>query len=424
MGNALNNINSELLKAQGQMQQLQLHPPSNAAQVIASHAMAAELESVGSDRSLYDDATLRTVSRNNSFGFAGMPATRQQMRNRTLSRSNSRSTTPISTPGKPTAARGNKLFANAGSTNIGAQFSYDNDNEELYGYAPPKELHPDSDHNASFNLRDNKAPSHQPSDAKGFKATERPGHGRHDTPQRGDKNSSLERSNDVGVQEGYSYGEEYSDRARANSMVRSPPIANKSPEGGASAQAGGKEPVKQGFMAALKYFQDEPLPPSALQHQQGDDKGGSVEGVGMAATAGIAGMSGFQGSMMRTNHHGGAALSAEVLRTESEVLNDLAVHEAEDGQSVVVRKEIMKHLSALKKQYRDDLESLTHAYEAKRKVLKDALLFYSTAAASSSSIGMDSAHNNHINNNSTHNTFASSEEAAGGAGHRLRREDK
>lgn len=37
----------------------------------------------------------------------------------------------------------------------------------------------------------------------------------------------------------------------------------------------------------------------------------------------------------------------------------------------------MKHLSALKKQYRDDLESLTTAYESRRRVLKDALLLYS-----------------------------------------------
>jgi hypothetical protein len=34
----------------------------------------------------------------------------------------------------------------------------------------------------------------------------------------------------------------------------------------------------------------------------------------------------------------------------------------------------MRQLSALKKQYRQDLETLTNSYEARRKVLKDALL--------------------------------------------------
>lgn len=51
----------------------------------------------------------------------------------------------------------------------------------------------------------------------------------------------------------------------------------------------------------------------------------------------------------------------------------------------------MKHLSALKKQYRDDLECLTQSYESRRRVLKEALLLYSsttitsTGAAASSS---------------------------------------
>ena len=34
----------------------------------------------------------------------------------------------------------------------------------------------------------------------------------------------------------------------------------------------------------------------------------------------------------------------------------------------------MRQLSALKKQYRQDLETLTNSYEARRKVLKDVLL--------------------------------------------------
>jgi hypothetical protein len=38
-------------------------------------------------------------------------------------------------------------------------------------------------------------------------------------------------------------------------------------------------------------------------------------------------------------------------------------------------------LAALKKQYREDLEALTGAYEARRRVLKDALHLYSTNGA-------------------------------------------
>lgn len=38
----------------------------------------------------------------------------------------------------------------------------------------------------------------------------------------------------------------------------------------------------------------------------------------------------------------------------------------------------MKQLSALKKQYRDDLEALTRSYEIRRKMLKDALLALSS----------------------------------------------
>lgn len=48
-------------------------------------------------------------------------------------------------------------------------------------------------------------------------------------------------------------------------------------------------------------------------------------------------------------------------------------------------QEILKHLSALKQQYQDDLKSLTQAYESRRKILKDALLFYSSPASTGGS---------------------------------------
>ena len=52
----------------------------------------------------------------------------------------------------------------------------------------------------------------------------------------------------------------------------------------------------------------------------------------------------------------------------------------------------MKHMSALKQQYRADLESLTQAYEARRKVLKDALLYYSNPTQTGAA-GSGTAHN-------------------------------
>ncbi len=62
----------------------------------------------------------------------------------------------------------------------------------------------------------------------------------------------------------------------------------------------------------------------------------------------------------------------------------------------------MKHLSALKKQYRDDLESLTTAYETRRRVLKDALLLYSGSGPANNTSGnhKPSAHANNHNGGS------------------------
>jgi hypothetical protein len=38
------------------------------------------------------------------------------------------------------------------------------------------------------------------------------------------------------------------------------------------------------------------------------------------------------------------------------------------------QQEIVTQIAALKKQYREDLETLTRSYEGRRKALKDALL--------------------------------------------------
>lgn len=47
-------------------------------------------------------------------------------------------------------------------------------------------------------------------------------------------------------------------------------------------------------------------------------------------------------------------------------------------------QDILRQISTLKKQYREDLEKLTQSYEARRKLLKDALLSLSNNAAESS----------------------------------------
>jgi hypothetical protein len=134
-----------------------------------------------------------------------------------------------------------------------------------------------------------------------------------------------------------------------------------------------------------------------------------------------------------------ATTSAEVLKTETEVLNEL-VQQDEEAQNVAIKRvsfphcftqrsglvglptggnrdpgvvlsarfyffahspvlccfaswapfspqEIVKQLSALKQQYHDDTATLTQAYSARRKMLMDALLFYSSPTAGSAGGG-------------------------------------
>jgi hypothetical protein len=59
------------------------------------------------------------------------------------------------------------------------------------------------------------------------------------------------------------------------------------------------------------------------------------------------------------------------------------------SSSAPVPQEIVKQLSALKQQYHDDTATLTQAYSARRKVLMDALLFYSSPSAGNTA-GADS----------------------------------
>jgi hypothetical protein len=58
--------------------------------------------------------------------------------------------------------------------------------------------------------------------------------------------------------------------------------------------------------------------------------------------------------------------------------------ESSERQAEEFKKLIMKQLSALKKQYRDDLEELTAAYERKRRGLKEALSLMGTTGGGGS----------------------------------------
>jgi serine/threonine protein kinase len=281
------------------MQQLN---PAAAAYALGSGSVGAELESLGSERSLYDDSTLRTVSRNSSFG--GVAATRQQLRNRTLSRSNSRSSTPISTPGKPGANRG-RLF-NAPPQAIGAQYSFDSTDNASPKHSngqtgPPctdAKLHPDA--------------------KTDFKPL------RHETPQRGSNGWAKNVDRDL---------EETPDSSMTpamqnSSMVRSPPVT-KSPDGAPEAVAA---PKAGGFMSALKYFQSEPIPatPAAVKATSSDYKTpDSKEGDGRGPL-----QSALPASVVRTGK--GPTTVDDVLRTETEVLNDLTAQD--EGSQNIIRK--------------------------------------------------------------------------------------
>jgi hypothetical protein len=171
------------------------------------------------------------------------------------------------------------------------------------------------------------------SDAKSdFKPQDRPGNGRQGTPQRGDKGADNQDLPGESYYDDGQYG-----GARINpvmpqsSMIRSPPTNNTPP----AATAAAKDPPKGGFMAALKYFQDEPIPAGSTQ-------AGSHPAVAQAKSeASSGGAAAIGGSMVRVDRAAArqtaAAASAEVLKTETEVLNEL-VQQDEEAQNVAIKR--------------------------------------------------------------------------------------
>jgi hypothetical protein len=223
----------------------------------------------------------------------------------------------VSTPGKPGAVRG-KLFLNATSANIGAQFGYD----------PNDDASPKDRMISSMNDVGRGAEGKFSSDAKSdFKPQDRPGNGRQGAPQRGDKGAD---NHDLPGESYYDDGQYGGARINPampqSSMIRSPPT-NKDPPAGAAA----KDPPKGGFMAALKYFQDEPIPGGA--QAKSDTSSAAPAAVSAAA---------MNGSMVRVDRPAArqtatAAAAAEVLKTETEVLNEL-VQQDEEAQNVAIKR--------------------------------------------------------------------------------------
>eukprot|EP00981_Chlorochromonas_danica_P009741 scaffold2801_cov161-Ochromonas_danica.AAC.21 len=120
-----------------------------------------------------------------------------------------------------------------------------------------------------------------------------------------------------------------------------------------------KDSGKEHISAALRYFRDEPLPnppePKPVHQVRESKLHKRTDSPPTPSAVPI--------------HPPGKELQAEAaILDELAVLDNRAVHHEE------LKKNILRQLSSLKKQYREDLETLTKSYELKRKVLKDALL--------------------------------------------------
>ena len=250
-----------------------------AAQALAAHHAHHEdgYSIASSEKSQYDDSTLRAVSLSRQNSFSGIPATRQQMRNRSLSRSNSnsRSTTPISTPSNPNRAAAR--LNNVGGSNIGMHFAYESDGGTT---SPSQEQAPGktssntsqdmmmSDFKAVDAKGDNDAKRRKSRDDKESKlaALEAVSDSsrRYDSPDNDYRLDDMVRTsgnNNYGAQQQGSMVRAPVNRAGAtmDDVIITPVAVNPSAAKSAAPKAGGGG----GFMSALKYFQDEPLPASA-----------------------------------------------------------------------------------------------------------------------------------------------------------------
>lgn len=316
-------------------------------------AIALDMESLnGSEKSSQqqlDDSTMRTIARANSFG---MPATRQQMRNRTLSRSN----TPVGTPNRQGSMR--RPLYNSSSSNIGMNFNYESDDAAASAKNSSISNNNNSKLARSMNAIETRGESKTGNDDKrdnDFKRHRRPQQeagGGHGGGGGGDHKCSSELAEEEDYPE--DRGSSMMRVGQVSSMARVPAPGSGSSGGEAmmddmvrvapATKAGEAPKVGGGFMSALKYFQDEPLPTEA-QHGFPTSvlpvRGVEAKGHGGAGSSALASASGAHSSMVRvpTKEKGGGGRRAPspVLVDEEEVLNELTASE-EDNQNLLIKK--------------------------------------------------------------------------------------
>ena len=378
----------------------------------------------------FGDDNMATWRRNDDFGI---PATRQQVRNANLSRNNSRSTTP--TPlNRPKSFNGSASY-NAGTmrtllmsnnssnlssrdTNalevsrstagrmISSDFKYDAKDEELVSSHPPAQQRGSNFVSPSTNTPNvsrNEAKSQYP---------------RFESPQDIDRGGTM--------------------LAAGGSMIRTPPVNNMdtfvraSPGSGASASAAAasgaadsKAKGKSDLQSALKYFREEStsqakeVPHSQAQQQQKEqpqDKSSpgsaSSSAVKKTATTTAAEAKGLVMPPPAPSLGDARETESTLLSHNNSVMGGLGVEDDELAMAnfaieyrkvsltlscwkesnlivFVLSQVILKQLSALKKQYRDDMEELTVSYEKRRMALKEALHAIPATAAGASLIDAD-----------------------------------
>lgn len=125
------------------------------------------------------------------------------------------------------------------------------------------------------------------------------------------------------------------------------------------------------MQAALRYFREEssaPLSPTTPPVSEPKKENAAPRSLAVKEID--------QDEVYRTYDSKEVVLSPS-RRTDSELdlLNTLTLSgSSDDPMKELLRKELLKQISVLKRQYRNDLEKLTQSYETRRKALKDALL--------------------------------------------------
>lgn len=334
----------------------------------------------------------RTLSRSNSFG---VPATRQQIRNASLSRGSSRSTTPTGTPGGRGRNRSGSGPAPYGISpkDLAATFVAGQIVSDLYG-----EENGLSDDDTPRNSVKRMSSTLQPTRSKPLDFKSETGHssspgsagvgggdykmeagaGDDSTLVRAprDRRTSSAATEDRNYRQQPQGPPDYGGGVGAEDDIDSGYPASgslirhsngglkKFSAGGASGAGGGIANSSTDVQSALKYFRDEPpaagakgtpeLPPSKFEDSPQQLRGGIINDSKLYADD--------------------IVMAAEVLELEGD--------KQLQKQNLLIKKEITKLLSSLKKQYRDDLEELTKSYEARRKVLKDSIALLTNDAPS------------------------------------------